>query len=104
MRLKLERTPPRLDTSAPSLIENTPSFAGLRKTVRICSASRRSAIGKLSPAIVMDQVDASFPDRRSTDRRLNLSLYWLAESIYRAAVASGIMERVAYKDTIAEAG
>ena len=28
----------------------------------------------------------------------------LAESIYRAAVASGIMERVAYQDTIAEAG
>jgi len=27
-----------------------------------------------------------------------------AESIYRAAVASGIMERVAYQDTIAEAG
>ena len=28
----------------------------------------------------------------------------LAESIYRAAVASGIMARVAYQDTIAEAG
>ena len=27
-----------------------------------------------------------------------------AESIYRAAVASGIMEQVAYQDTIAEAG
>jgi hypothetical protein len=27
-----------------------------------------------------------------------------AESIYGAAVASGIMERVAYQDTIAEAG
>ena len=27
-----------------------------------------------------------------------------AESIYRAAVARGIMERVAYQDTIAEAG
>jgi hypothetical protein len=27
-----------------------------------------------------------------------------AETIYRAAVASGIMERVAYQDTIAEAG
>ena len=26
------------------------------------------------------------------------------KSIYRAAVASGIMERVAYQDTIAEAG
>ena len=34
---------------------------------------------------------------RHNDRRL-------AESIYRAAVASGIMERVAYQDTIAEAG
>jgi hypothetical protein len=29
---------------------------------------------------------------------------YTAESIYRAAVASGIMERVAYQDTIAEAG
>jgi hypothetical protein len=27
-----------------------------------------------------------------------------AESIYRAAVARGIVERVAYQDTIAEAG
>jgi hypothetical protein len=35
--------------------------------------------------------------RRSMNRRL-------AESIYRAAVASGIMARVAYQDTIAEAG
>jgi hypothetical protein len=34
---------------------------------------------------------------RHNDRRL-------AESIYRAAVASGIMERVGYQDTIAEAG
>ena len=54
-----------LARSAPSLIEKAASFAGLRKTVSISPASRRSAIGKLSPAIVTGQLAVSFPDRRS---------------------------------------